>query len=184
MSQRRPLCKSSSLGGGIWRIKWHPYTPNRMLVAAMHAGCRVLNFQGESDNGNKSTDFLTATATSNGSNITDTCTKAFTEHESGNKSTDFLVSSASGNDSFGSKITDTCTKAFTEHESMAYGADWLVCPHPTQNGYFEAAARYSRARLTSVLYWTRALLRRLRVNSCIYSCSFYDRAVFLWDSVH
>jgi hypothetical protein len=113
MSQRRPLCKSSSLGGGIWRIKWHPYTPNRMLVAAMHAGCHVLNFHGESD--------------------------------SGNKSMDFLNSSASNNDSFGSKITDTCTKAFTEHESMAYGADWLVCPHPTQNGYFEAAARYTRA---------------------------------------
>ena len=46
------------------------------------------------------------------------------------------------------------TKEFCEHESMAYGADWLVCQHPTRNGFFEAAA----------------------------SCSFYDRAVFLWDS--
>jgi hypothetical protein len=46
-------------------------------------------------------------------------------------------------------------KSFTEHESMAYGADWLVCPHPTRNGYFEAAA----------------------------SCSFYDRALFLWDTL-
>lgn len=34
------------------------------------------------------------------------------------------------------------SKSFTEHESMVYGADWLVCPHPTQNGYFEAAARF------------------------------------------
>lgn len=38
-------------------------------------------------------------------------------------------------------ISVICTKTFTEHESMAYGADWLVCPHPTRNGYFEAAAR-------------------------------------------
>jgi hypothetical protein len=52
-------------------------------------------------------------------------------------------------------ISMKVTKKFTEHESMAYGADWLVCPHPTRNGYFEAAA----------------------------SCSFYDNAVYLWDTV-
>lgn len=47
-------------------------------------------------------------------------------------------------------------KKFCEHESMAYGASWLVCRHPRHpNSYFEAAA----------------------------SCSFYDRSVFLWDSV-
>jgi hypothetical protein len=47
-------------------------------------------------------------------------------------------------------------KCFEEHESMVYGAAWLACPHPTQPGsYFEAAA----------------------------SCSFYDRAVYVWDSV-
>ena len=25
-------------------MKWHPHTPHRMLVAAMHGGCRVVNF--------------------------------------------------------------------------------------------------------------------------------------------
>jgi diphthine methyl ester acylhydrolase len=101
LSQRTPMFKTDNLGGGIWRMKWHPYDQNRMLVAAMHAGCRVLNFYGEPDG----------------------------SHDPFSADTPKLV-------------TDKCTKAFTEHESMAYGADWLVCQHPTQNGYFEAAARY------------------------------------------
>lgn len=100
----RPVGHSGPLGGGIWRIKWHPYDDNRMLVAAMHGGCRIVQVD-ESDD--------------------DT-------------------------------IVMTATKEFTEHKSMAYGADWLVCNHPNEEeGYFEAAA----------------------------SCSFYDRAVYLWDTV-
>jgi diphthamide biosynthesis protein 7 len=33
------------VGGGVWRIKWHPSAHNhgKMLVAAMHGGCRVVN---------------------------------------------------------------------------------------------------------------------------------------------
>lgn len=31
-------------GGGVWRAKWHPSRRGRMLVAAMHGGCRVLDF--------------------------------------------------------------------------------------------------------------------------------------------
>ena len=38
------LFHSESLGGGIWRCKWHPYQDNRLLVAAMHGGCRVIEF--------------------------------------------------------------------------------------------------------------------------------------------
>ncbi len=40
-----------SVGGGVWRIKWHPSTWSgesrfcgKLLVAAMHGGCRVVNF--------------------------------------------------------------------------------------------------------------------------------------------
>jgi hypothetical protein len=46
-----------------------------------------------------------------------------------------------GDETYHDKWSMKCTKYFTEHESMVYGADWLVCQHPTQNGYFEAAAR-------------------------------------------
>jgi len=37
-----PLLKLDSVGGGVWRIKWHPEDENKMLVAAMHGGCRIL----------------------------------------------------------------------------------------------------------------------------------------------
>jgi diphthine methyl ester acylhydrolase len=39
----RMLCHSEPLGGGIWRIKWHPDDDHRLLVAAMHGGCRVVD---------------------------------------------------------------------------------------------------------------------------------------------
>lgn len=104
LSSRKPLGHSGPLGGGIWRIKWHPYDDNRILVAAMHGGCRIIQIDGSEE-------------------------------------TPPLL---------------TATKEFTEHTSMAYGADWLVCNHPSEeSGYFEAAA----------------------------SCSFYDKAVHLWDTV-
>lgn len=110
---RKPLLHTAQLGGGIWRIKWHPYVDDRILVAAMHGGCRVLQIDG--------------------------------------------LKEADGNQNsvYAPPITCRVTKRFTEHDSMAYGADWLVRRHPARNGYFEAAA----------------------------SCSFYDRAVYLWDSV-
>ena len=49
-----PLSKVS-VGGGVWRIKWHPSTCNvvgctenscygKVLVAAMHGGCRIVEF--------------------------------------------------------------------------------------------------------------------------------------------
>ena len=104
LSPKKPLGHSGPLGGGIWRIKWHPIDDCQMLVAAMHGGCRIIQVDTLLEN---DTPVLTA------------------------------------------------TKEFTEHKSMAYGADWLVCNHPTQEGYFEAAA----------------------------SCSFYDKAVYLWDTV-
>ena len=103
LSPKKPLGHSGPLGGGIWRIKWHPMDDCQMLVAAMHGGCRIVQI----DKLENDTPVMTA------------------------------------------------TKEFTEHKSMAYGADWLVCNHPTQEGYFEAAA----------------------------SCSFYDKAVHLWDTV-
>jgi len=47
-SNRRPeaLYHSESLGGGIWRCKWHPFEDHKLLVAAMHGGCVVGNFDG------------------------------------------------------------------------------------------------------------------------------------------
>ena len=95
------LKRSEPLGGGIWRIQWHPIDDDKILVAAMHGGCRVVHLSWSDNN------------------------------------LSFIV-----------------MKEFTEHDSMAYGADWLVHDQPDDDYFLEVAA----------------------------SCSFYDRAAFLWDA--
>ena len=89
-----PLWKMG-VGGGVWRIKWHPLcwdTTNtstkgyygKMLVAAMHGGCRVLDFEELNSWSEKKT-----------------C-----------------------DDKRGDDEVKVLSK-FTAHESMAYGSDWL-----------------------------------------------------------
>ncbi len=68
MSDTHSLLKTGSLGGGIWRIKWHPYLHNLILVGAMHGGCCVLELEG-----------LDITE---GSDVKYYTTKEFTAHES------------------------------------------------------------------------------------------------------
>lgn len=44
---RRPLCvqECGEVGGGIWRIKWHPTKKGTMAVAGMHGGACVLELE-------------------------------------------------------------------------------------------------------------------------------------------
>ncbi len=42
MSSKEPLSRID-VGGGVWRIKWHPRDKGRILVGAMHGGCRVVD---------------------------------------------------------------------------------------------------------------------------------------------
>jgi hypothetical protein len=123
---KQPFWKSGNLGGGIWRLKWHPYTSHRMLVGAMHGGCCILNFQGT----------LLDSGGTNYNNIP-------------------IVDDSDDMNMYNEHWTMKCTKHFQEHESMVYGADWLVCPHPTQNGYFEAAARCVNMFFLFTLYYIR-----------------------------
>ncbi|KAJ1843381.1 hypothetical protein LPJ73_005510 [Coemansia sp. RSA 2703] len=41
-SMRRPLAESN-IGGGIWRLKWHPLEPTQLLVGAMYNGFHILD---------------------------------------------------------------------------------------------------------------------------------------------
>lgn len=98
-SSQELLSRSEKLGGGVWRIQWHPELDDKMLLAAMHGGSLVVQLDPDDD----------------------------------------------------FKPIPTVSRRFTKHESMAYGADWLV----SDDGVFEAAA----------------------------SCSFYDRACYLWSTI-
>ena len=42
---RRPLSELA-VGGGIWRIKWHPTDAGRVVVAAMHGGVATVDVSG------------------------------------------------------------------------------------------------------------------------------------------
>ncbi|KAK0562145.1 hypothetical protein OC861_005466 [Tilletia horrida] len=46
-SPRRPYT-SLDIGGGIWRTKWHPHDPERLLLGCMHVGFQIVSVpQGE-----------------------------------------------------------------------------------------------------------------------------------------
>ena len=41
-SLKNPLGRVN-VGGGVWRIRWHPNIGGRILIGAMHGGCRIVN---------------------------------------------------------------------------------------------------------------------------------------------
>lgn len=45
-SMRQPLSELR-MGGGVWRIKWHPLITGRMLVACMHNGFHIVDASAE-----------------------------------------------------------------------------------------------------------------------------------------
>ena len=42
-AMRAPVCEVG-VGGGVWRVKWHPHYPRYLLAACMHNGFKVLKF--------------------------------------------------------------------------------------------------------------------------------------------
>lgn len=47
-SMAKPVNETSiCLGGGVWRIKHHPYVPGTVLAACMHNGFSIVKIDGE-----------------------------------------------------------------------------------------------------------------------------------------
>lgn len=42
-TMKKPL-KETSVGGGVWRVKWHPTNSDLMATACMHNGFRIINW--------------------------------------------------------------------------------------------------------------------------------------------
>ncbi len=110
----RPLSETE-VGGGVWRVKWHPREAETLLVGCMHDGFKVLKL-------------------------------------------DELREEEVGTAELRGKELDVVTR-FDEHESLAYGCDW---------------DRGTRDEEES---------ERGGSGTRVYSCSFYDATMHVWDSV-
>ena len=104
----RPLSETN-VGGGVWRVKWHPEDASRLLVGCMHDGFKVLRLED-------------------------------------------LEREEVGGGELRGKEMDVVTR-FDEHESLAYGCDW-----DRGEDVEEGMGRN------------------------VYSCSFYDATLHVWDS--
>jgi len=80
-----PLAKVDDVGGGVWRIRWHPKDEGRLLVGAMHGGCRVVEVPGlgRDSSGGGGED--------GGGGLEASVVKEFTEHESMAYGADWLL---------------------------------------------------------------------------------------------
>lgn len=85
-SQPKLLCHSEPLGGGMWRIKWHPIDDEYLLLGAMHGGCRVVKVDGIELIGE------------GGGEVKMQIQQEFTKHKSMAYGADWLVSERLGSD--------------------------------------------------------------------------------------
>ncbi|EST07691.1 WD40 repeat [Kalmanozyma brasiliensis GHG001] len=98
------------VGGGVWRVKWHPVDPSVLLVGCMHDGFKVLRL-------------------------------------------DELGEDGAGGAALRGKEFEVVTR-FDGHESLAYGCDWQRDSDDGVDGQ----------------------------GRKVYSCSFYDSSLHIWDS--
>mmetsp|Transcript_38779 Transcript_38779/g.46743 ORF Transcript_38779/g.46743 Transcript_38779/m.46743 type:complete len:410 (-) Transcript_38779:87-1316(-) len=96
----KPLLRQKiNVGGGIWRIKYHPAVENTALVGAMHGGCCVVNFGDVKRN-----DFSDCNIRAE---MDITCT--FTEHKSMAYGADWLQNTANTKCERESMIAASCS---------------------------------------------------------------------------
>jgi len=80
-----PLC-NINVGGGVWRIKWHPRDVDRILVGAMHGGCRIVQVPG----------LGLHSASDDETGVSINVVKEFIEHESMAYGADWIYDEANG----------------------------------------------------------------------------------------
>ena len=82
---KEPLCRIN-VGGGVWRIRWHPKVDGRILVGAMHGGCRIVTVDG----------FGNRKGSESGAVLETHIESEFMKHESMAYGADWLVSEGIG----------------------------------------------------------------------------------------
>ena len=82
---KEPLCRVN-VGGGVWRIRWHPKVEGRILVGAMHGGCRIVTVDGLGGSDVSETDAVLKTQIES----------EFTKHESMAYGADWVVGEGFG----------------------------------------------------------------------------------------
>ena len=82
LSAKSPPMKKIHVGGGVWRVKWHPVDKSKLLIGAMHGGCRILNVGELKDELNSSIEII----------------REFTHHESMAYGADWLFCPETKND--------------------------------------------------------------------------------------
>lgn len=82
LSAKSPPMKKIHVGGGVWRVKWHPEEKSKLLIGAMHGGCRILNVGELNDEKDSSIEIV----------------QEFTQHKSMAYGADWLFCSQTKND--------------------------------------------------------------------------------------
>jgi diphthamide biosynthesis protein 7 len=111
------LYKYNDCGGGIWRIKWHQYNDEKLLLAVMYNGSQIIQLP-----------------------------HGTTSSSSMEETEDLLSSSSLQVNNNNNNNNNIISKHFTKHESITYGADWFVQTYnynKNNHYYYEAAATCS-----------------------------------------
>lgn len=154
---RRPLI-NKSVGGGIWRLKWHEVEAEKLLLATMHDGFKVVELIEEEEEAQARTG---EPGTASESERPMTPVEGHDPIESKDR-----TKSDSSDDRSHRYSQLKLHSIFRHRSNLAYGVDWGLINYypPSSSSSSSIPSRPTRVR-----------------NTLVGSCSFYDRAMHFWS---